>query len=238
MWYYDRGYCWCLVTKSCPTPCDPVDCTLPDSSVRGFPGQECWSGLHAIFLTQGLNLCLLHWQADSLLLSHQAASAAKLLQLCLIVCDPIDGSPPGSTIPGILQARTLECVAISFSNAWKWKVKVKSLSCVQLLATPWTPAYHAALSMGFSRQEYWSGLPLPSLEPSGKPRNYGSVSLYICQNHRIHTSNSKLIIMDCGWSWCIHVGSPVKTNTPLWWAMLIMREASYSSRQEAYKKSL
>jgi len=78
------------------------------------------------------------------------------------LCNPIDGSPPGSPIPGILQARTLEWVAISFSNAWKWKVKVKSLSHVRLLATPWTAAYQAPLSMGFSRQEYWNGLPLPS----------------------------------------------------------------------------
>ena len=89
-----------------------------------------------------------------------AAAAAKLLQLCPTLCDPIDGSPPGS--PGILQARTLEWVAISFSNAGKWKVKVKSLSCVQLLATPWTAAYQAPPSMEFSRQEYWSGVPLPS----------------------------------------------------------------------------
>ena len=93
------------------------------------------------------------------------AAAAKLLQLCPILCDPIDGSPPGSPVPGILQARTLEWVAISFSNAWKWKVKVKSLSGVWLLATPWTAAYQAPLSMGFSRQEYWSGLPLPSPTP-------------------------------------------------------------------------
>ena len=77
------------------------------------------------------------------------------------LCNPIDGSPPGSPIPGILQARTLEWVAISFSNAGKWKVKVKSLSCAQLLVTPWTAAYQAPPSMGFSRQEYWSGLPLP-----------------------------------------------------------------------------
>ena len=75
--------------------------------------------------------------------------------------DPIDGSPQGSPIPGILQARTLEWVAISFSNAGKWKVKVKSLSHVRLLATPWTAAYQAPPSMGFSRQEYWSGVPLP-----------------------------------------------------------------------------
>ena len=89
------------------------------------------------------------------------AAAAKSLQLCPTLCDPIDGSPPGSPTPGILQARTLEWVAMS-SNAWKWKVKVKSLSHVPLLATPWTAAYQAPLSMGFSRQEYWSGVPLPS----------------------------------------------------------------------------
>ena len=93
-----------------------------------------------------------------------AAAAAKSLQSCPTLCDPIDGSPPGSTIPGILQARTPEWVAISFSNAWKWKVKVKLLSRVQLLVTPWTAAYQAPPSMGFSRQENWSGVPLPSLD--------------------------------------------------------------------------
>ena len=87
---------------------------------------------------------------------------AKLLQSCPTLCDPIDGSPPGSPVPGILQARTLEWVAISFSNVWKWKVKVKSLSHARLLATRWTAAYQASPSMGFSRQEYWSGVPLPS----------------------------------------------------------------------------
>ena len=87
---------------------------------------------------------------------------AKSLQSCPTLCDPIDGSPPGSHVPGILQARTLEWVAISFSNAWKWKVRVKLLSRVQLLATPWTAAYQAPPSMGFSRQEYWSGVPLLS----------------------------------------------------------------------------
>ena len=89
-------------------------------------------------------------------------ATAKSLQSCLTLCDPIDGSQPGSPIPGILQARTLEWVVISFSNAWKWKVKVKSLSRVWLLATLWTAAYQAPPSMGFSRQEYWSGVPLPS----------------------------------------------------------------------------
>ena len=90
------------------------------------------------------------------------AAAAKLLQSCPTLCDPIDGSPPGYPVPGILQARTLEWVAISFSNAWKGKVKVKSLSPVRLFATPWSAAHQAPLSMGFSRQEYWSGVPLPS----------------------------------------------------------------------------
>ena len=90
------------------------------------------------------------------------AAAAESLQSCSTLCGPIDRSPPGSPVPGILQARTLEWVAISFSNAWKWKVKLKSLSRVQLLATPWTVAYQAPPSMGFFRQEYWSGVPLPS----------------------------------------------------------------------------
>ena len=91
-----------------------------------------------------------------------AAAAAKSLQSCPTLCNLIDGSPAGSAVPGILQARTLEWVAISFSNAWKWKVKVKSLSRVQLFTTPRTADYQAAPSMGFSRQEYWSGVPLPS----------------------------------------------------------------------------
>ena len=90
------------------------------------------------------------------------AAAAASLQSCPTLCDPIDSSAPSSPIPGILQARTLEWVAISFSNAWKWKVKVKSLSHVWLIATPWTAAYQAPLSLGFSRQEYWRGVPLPS----------------------------------------------------------------------------
>ena len=137
-----------------------------------FPVKNIGVGCHfliqGIFPTQGLNPCLLHWQADSSPLStwetlNLCAAAAKSLQLCPALCDPIDGSPSGSTVPGILRARTLEWVAISFSNAWRWKVKVKSLSHVRLLATPWTAAYQAPPSLGFSRQEYWSGMPLPSL---------------------------------------------------------------------------
>ena len=88
---------------------------------------------------------------------------AKSLQLCSTLCDPRDGSPPGSPVPGILQARTLEWLAISFSNAWMWKVQVKSLSRVWLFATPGTAVYQAPPSMGFARQESWSGVPVPSL---------------------------------------------------------------------------
>ena len=105
-------------------------------------------------------LCLLHlmwlFGFSILILASQiyTAAAAKSLQSCPTLCDPIDGSPPGSPVPGILQASTLEWVAISFSNAWKWKVKVKLLSRVGLLVTPWTAAYQALLSMKFSRQEW------------------------------------------------------------------------------------
>ena len=105
---------------------------------------------------------ILGWKC-SIKYSLQRVPAAKSLQSCPTLCDPIDSSPPGSPVPGILQARTLEWVAISFSSAWKWKVKGKSLSRVRLLANPWTATYQAPPSMGFSRQEYWSGLPFPSL---------------------------------------------------------------------------
>ena len=116
----------------------------------------------------------------------QNAAAFKSLQLCLTLCNPIDSSPPGSAAPGILQAETLEWVAISFSNAWKWKVKVKSLSRVWLLATPWTAAYQAPPSMGFSRQEYWSGLPFSS--PSVNPMGHHFSSN---KNNKILKNNSK-----------------------------------------------
>ena len=86
------------------------------------------------------------------------AATAKLLQSCLTLCDPIDGSPPGSPVPEILQARTLDWVAMAFSSAWKGKGKGKLLSCVRLFPTPWTAAYQASPPMGFSRQEDWSGL--------------------------------------------------------------------------------
>ena len=118
-------------------------------------------------------LNLFHWFKYAFLLCSETThtsfppyspfpAAAKSLQSCPTLCDPIDGSPPGSPVPGILQARTLEWVAISFSNTRKWKVKVKSLSRVRLFEIPWTAAYQAPPSTRFSRQECWSGVPSPS----------------------------------------------------------------------------
>ena len=138
----------------------------------GFSRQEYWNGWPfpslGDFPNPGINLASLRSPALAGGFFTTSATwvgstaAAKSLQSCPTLCDPIDGSQPGSPVPGILQARTLEWVAISFSNAWKWKVKVKSLSRAWFLATPWTAAHQAPPSMGFSRQEYWSGVPLPS----------------------------------------------------------------------------
>jgi len=155
------------VAQSCWTLSDPMDWSLPGSPVHGiFQAKEYWSGVPSPspFLRLALRkpLALEGSPAVMLSLSFAAAAAAKSLQSCPTLCDPIDGSPPGSPVPGILQVRTLEWAAISFSNAWEWKNKVKSLSRVRLLVTPWTAAHQAPPSMGFSRQEYWGGLPLPS----------------------------------------------------------------------------
>ena len=134
-------------------------CHLPPAQAWNFQAQSIESWLNSPFFN-----CLY----PSHVFPGGTGAAAKSLQSCPTLCNPTDGSPPGSAVPGILQARTLEWVAISFSNAWKWKVKVKLLSRVQLLATPWTAAYQAPPSMGLSRQEYWSGVPLPS--PPGGTR--------------------------------------------------------------------
>ena len=142
------------VVQSCPTFWDTYS---PWNSPGQNTGVSSLSLLQGIFPTQGLNPGLLHCKGIIYQLRHKVA--AKSFQSCPTLCDPIDDSPPGSPVPGILQARTLELVAISFSNAWKWKVKVMSLSRVRLIETPWTAAYQAPLSMGFSRQEYWSGVP-------------------------------------------------------------------------------
>ena len=128
-----------------------------------------------------------------------AAAATKSLQSCPTLCDPIDGSPPGSPVPGILQARTLEWVAISFSNAWRWKEKVKLLSHVWLLATPWTAAHQAPPSMGFSRQEYWSGVPLPSIHTEIKTDKSQSKSLkqlFYNYDNRLHPYSALILPCD------------------------------------------
>ena len=146
---------------------------------------------------------------------------AKSLQSCPTLCDPIDSSPPGSPIPGILQARTLEWVAIYFSNAWKWKVKVKLLSRVRLLSTPWTAAYQAPPSMGFSRQEYWSGVPLPS--PS-VPFKYIFFSLHrgLCPKGRECWNKWGYVLIEVRCATCICVCSsaqmqPKVASLPLLW---------------------
>ena len=120
-------------------------------------------------------LISLYWLWSSVLLL--LLLLLRQQQLCLTLCYPIDGSPPGSPVPGILQARTLELVAISFSNPWKWNVKVKSLGHIQLFVTPWTAAYQAPPSTGFSRQEPWSGVPLPSPGSSVPPFTKSAFSL-------------------------------------------------------------
>ena len=167
--------CACIcaqLLQSCLTLCNPMDCSPPGSSVHGIllarilewvampssrgPSQpKDWTHISCVSCIAGRFLT--HWATWEAPSPHAAAAAAaaKSLQSSPTLCDPIGGSPPGSPVPGILQARTLEWVAISFSNAWEWKVKVKSLSRVGLFATPWTTAYQAPLSMGFSRQEYW-----------------------------------------------------------------------------------
>ena len=132
------------------------------------------------------------------------AAAAKSLQLCPTLCDPIDGSPPGSTIPGVLQARTLEWVAISFSNAWKWKVKAKLLSRVRLFVTPWTTAYQAPPPIGFSRQEYWSEVPWPS--PRYVPRNIKSTKIESGRNRKYDRINYQK------WNWITNQNIPNKKS--------------------------
>ena len=144
----------------CPSSASPH---APASRLARNPEKSCMCCTAGPFWLSILNtaVCMSMTIPNSLTIPSPAA-AAKSLQSCPTLCDPIDGSPPGSPVPGILQARTLEWVAISFSNAWKWEVKVKSLSHVRLLATTWTAAHQAPPSMGFSRQEYWSVVPLPS----------------------------------------------------------------------------
>ena len=161
-----------LVAQLCPTVCNPMDCIPPGSSVHGIQARilewvvisfsrgsswlRDWTPISGSCSGRQILYHWSNWQAPQPTVA--AAAAAKSLQSCLTLCDAIDSSPPGSPIPGILQARALEWVAITFSSAWKWKMKVKLLGGVWLFATPWTAAYQAPPSMGFSRQEDWSGL--------------------------------------------------------------------------------
>ena len=148
-----------------------MDCSLPGSSVHGILQARILKWVAIPFSresSQARNQTRVSYIAGRFFTNWAMREAlcnllaAKSLQLYLTLCDPIDGSPPGSPVPGILQARTLEWVAISFSNAWKWKVKVKSLSRVQPSVTAWTAAFQAPPSMRLSRQENRSGVPLPS----------------------------------------------------------------------------
>ena len=171
-----------LITQLCPAVCNPTDCSPLGSSVhwilqanvlewvaipfsRGSAQPRDWTWVSCvscigrrILYPLSHQRSLPHGVTNTKWFNPAAAAAAKSLQSCPTLCDPIDRSLPGSSVPGILQARILEWVAISFSIEWKWKVKGKSLSCAWLLAPLWTAAYQALLSMGFSRQEYWSGV--------------------------------------------------------------------------------
>ena len=160
------GSLLCFVSEPCDQPeawqlvvTGGYSSVKKSQTAHGCPGGSYHTMLDAVFQN-----CLSIFYFMTMVFSYQcaAATAAKSLQSCPTLCNPIDCSPPGSAVPGILQARTLEWVAISFSNAWKWKVKVKSLSRVRLFGTPWTAAHQAPPSLGFSRQEYWGGVPLPS----------------------------------------------------------------------------
>ena len=142
------------------------------------------------------------------------AAAAKSLQSCPTLCDPTDGSPPGSSIPGILQARTQEWVAISFSNAWKEKWKL--LSRVQPSATPWTAAYQAPPSMGFSRQEYWSGVPLPSHWAPSKLCKYCEHGSDYILSPSSHVSISPVCLL------CSEVQGPILNEKWIQWHVSLL----------------
>ena len=152
---------------------------------------------------------LFHWVT-----TYTAAVAAESRQSCLTLCDPRDGSPPASFVPGILRARTLEWVAISFSNAWKWKVKVKLLSRVRLSVTPWTAAYQAPPSMGFSRQEYW---------PLRAVKNIPDAIIMMAISHHVFVKTHRMYTSNLGWIWP-NIGSSLVGNVSFWWVMLTIEK--------------
>ena len=164
--HLDSSHVMLKSLQLCLTLCNPTDCSPPDSSLHGILQVRILESVAIPFSrvsSQPRDQIQVSCLAGRLFTVWDTA-AAKSLQSCPTLCHPRDGSPPGSSVPGILQARTLEWVAISLSNSWKWKVKVKSLSHVWLPEIPWTGADQAPPSMGFSRQEYWSRVPLPSPE--------------------------------------------------------------------------
>ena len=172
-WTLENWYFWIVVLEKIlesPLDCKDIKPVNPKGNQLWiFIGRNDAVGEEPILWPPDLNSWLIRKNPDAgkewgqeTYSMYSYCLAAKFLQLCLTLCDLINGSPPGSPVPGILQARTLEWVAISFCNAWKWKVKLKSLSRVWLFETPWTAAFQAPPSMGFSRQEFWSGVPLPS----------------------------------------------------------------------------
>ena len=163
-------------------------------------------------------------------------AAANSLQSCLTLCDPIDGSPPGSPVPGILQARTLEWLAVSSSSAWKWKVKVKSLSRVQLLVTPWTAAYQAPPSMRFfqARVLEWGAIAF-----SGKTNEKGLIlpaSIPLMFKKCIHTGRGyKIPILGLYGRLILKHGPHTFWNPTTWrltWVYLFSQSEKYLSKND------
>ena len=163
-----------------------------------MPATECQVTESAVRIEKIMSWPLIYILIVSMWLLYIHLAAAKALQSCPTQCNTIDGSPPGSPIPGILQAITLQWVAVSFSNAWKWKVKVKLLSRVRPSATPWTAAFQAPPSMGFSRQEYRSGVPLPS--PLHSPWDLTNTQFYFPQSILIYLIDKYLSLCVFIWS--------------------------------------
>ena len=192
-----------------------------------------------------INTCWInknHFWLSGTIEAFAAAAAAKSLQSCLTLCDSIDGSPPGSPVPGILQARVLEWAAISFSNAWKWKVKMKSLSHAWLLATPWTAARQAPPPMGFSKQEYWSGLPLPwvclkahmkTTKGLGEVLDTQVLASYL-ETVTVHDASESVVLLEM--SWHQKLCCPYYWGTCEWWIKWEMLKSGSKAHSSLLKE--